>query len=107
MYRDIELQEERNFKWLWWAVPIVVIAGLGGALYYGRQHKQQEAVVEQVKTPPAAPTAETPQHNPIEPAAETAAPLPELNASDTAVQESLGGLFGRPLENFLVPKNIV
>lgn len=106
---DMEIEEPRNFKWLWWTVPFVVAAGLAGALYYGQQYKQQP-VAEQAQTEPAAPAAETPAiRNTIEPPASTAAeaPLPTLGASDGEILSSLEGVFGRALENFLVPKDIV
>jgi hypothetical protein len=108
---DMEIEEPRDFKWLWWAVPIVVVAGLGGALYYGRYYKQQP-VAAQVQTEPAAPVAEAEApavRNTIEPPAGTAAadPLPPLGASDGEMRNSLEGVFGRSLENFLVPRDIV
>jgi hypothetical protein len=110
MYRyDMEIEEPRNFKWLWWAVPIVAVAGLGGALYYGRYHKQQPAA-EQAQAAPEAPAAETPPlRNTIEPpaTATATAPLPELSASDGEIRNSLQGVFGRSLETVLVPKDIV
>ena len=110
MYQyDMEIEEPRNFKWLWWAVPIVAVAGLGGALYYGRYHKQQP-VAEQVQAEPEAPAAETPAvRNTIEPPARAAdaAPLPPLGESDGEIRNSLEGVFGRSLGNFLVPKDIV
>lgn len=111
MYRyDMEIEEPRNYRWLWWAVPIVVAAGLGGALYYGRYYKQQP-VAEQAQAQPEAPPAAqaAPVRNTIEPPAGTAAaePLPELGASDGEMRNSLEGVFGRSVENFLVPKDIV
>lgn len=104
MYEE-ELQKDPK-RWLWWAVPIVVAIALGGALYYGRQHKRQ-SVAEQVQPPPVAPATETPLHHPIDPPAVDTAPLPELGASDPGIQNSLSGIFGRSLESFLVPKGIV
>ena len=110
MYRyDMEIEEPNNYRWLWWAVPVVVAIGLGGALYYGRQH-QQQPVAEQAKTEPEAPAAPPPPvRNTIEPpaSAAAAAPLPTLGASDDEIQNSLEGVFGRSLQNFLVPKDIV
>lgn len=108
-YYDMEIEEPRNYRWLWWAVPVVVAVGLGGALYYGRYYKQQP-VAEQAPAEPAAPIAETPPvRNTIEPPASitAAAPLPELGASDAQMRNSLEGMFGRALESFLVPKDIV
>jgi Protein of unknown function (DUF3014) len=94
-------------KWIYYAIPVVVVIGLGIALWYGRTHRQP---TEQpvAAAPPAAPTSETPEiRNPIseEPADEK--PLPPLNESDPAIEESLSGIFGRRLEPFLVPKDIV
>lgn len=101
--------EEDTKKWLYWAIPVVVAVGIGAALYYGRtqrqaeQAAQQPAVTEPQATPPSA---EPPIKNPLE---ETppAKPLPELADSDPTTQDALGGVFGRTLEPFLVPKNII
>ncbi|MET0533490.1 MAG: DUF3014 domain-containing protein, partial [Steroidobacter sp.] len=102
--------EEDTKKWLYWAIPAVVAVGIGAALYYGRSHRQAE---QQAAQPPVAtqpdttvPSAEPPIQNPVE---ETPPPqpLPALADSDPSTQEALGGVFGRALEPFLVPKNIV
>jgi hypothetical protein len=99
--------EENTRKAFWWAIPIVVAAGLAVALYYGRKHKEAPAV-EQVQTQPAAPAAEAPAHHPIDSGTSgDTQPLPELGDSDAAMQESLTGVFGRSLEAFLVPKDII
>lgn len=90
-----------------WAVPVVVVAGLAVALYYGRRHKEAP-VAEQVQTQPQAPAAPAPQHHPIDSdASRGAEPLPALADSDAAIQESLAATFGRSLEAFLVPQDIV
>lgn len=101
--------EEDTKKWLYWAIPAVVAVGIGAALYYGRTHRQAEQAkqipaVTQPESPPAS--AEPPIKNPVE---ETppAKPLPALADSDPTTQEALGGVFGRALDPFLVPKNIV
>lgn len=102
--------EDDTKKWVYWAIPAVVAVGIGAALYYGRAHRQAE---QQANQPPAAvqpdttvPSAEPPIKNPVE---ETPPPqpLPDLANSDPATQEALGGVFGRALEPFLVPKNII
>lgn len=98
--------EEDTKKWIWWAIPIVVVIGLVAALYYGRQHKQQPAA-QQVQTAPAPPAAEAPPGHVLAPDAANTKPLPTLNDSDTDLRDSLGGVFGRSLEKLLVPKDIV
>jgi Protein of unknown function (DUF3014) len=94
-------------KWFYYAVPVVVVLGLGAALYYGRTHRQPAE--PPVAAAPPAPAGEAPPQirHPIsdEPPQET--PLPPLNESDAAVQDSLSGIFGRTLEPFLVPRDIV
>lgn len=101
--------EDDTKKWLYWAIPAVVAVAIGAALYYGRSHRQ----AEQAKQVPAvtvpetpAPAAEPPVRNPL---AETPPPkpLPPLTDSDPSLQESLSGVFGRALDPFLVPKNII
>lgn len=89
-----------------WAVPVIVVAGLAAALYYGRRHKEAP-VVEQVQSQPEPPADTAPEHHPIDSGAAGNAPLPALGDSDAAMQESLAGTFGRSLEAFLVPKDIV
>ncbi len=102
--------EEETKKYVYWAIPIVVAVGIGAALYYGRAHRQAE---QEAKQTPAAtqsetlpPSAEPPIKNPVG-EAPPPQPLPELANSDPATQEALGGVFGRALEPFLVPKNII
>lgn len=95
--------KEKLKEWVWWVVPVVVAAGVGVALYYGRKQQTPEPE-EQVQTEPA-PAAEEPIRNPLTPA-ESAEPLPELNDSDPALRDSLAALFGRALEQVLVPENI-
>lgn len=101
--------EDEQKKWLYWAIPVVVAVGIGAALWYGRSHRQ----AEQAKQVPAVtvpetptPAAEPPVRNPL---GETTPPkpLPPLADSDLSLQESLSGVFGRALDPFLVPKNII
>jgi len=101
--------EEETKRWLYWAVPVVVAIGIGGALYYGRSHRQAalEAQQEPVATQPESTAPSEPAiQNPLD-AAPSAEPLPVLAESDPAVSDSLSGVFGRALEPFLVPKNII
>ena len=98
MYRDPK-------QWIWWAIPIVVVLGAGAALYYGRLHKEQPVAKPAVTAP--APAATTPPANhPID-ATPPSTPLPPLNESDAALQESLGEVFGRSLDSYLVPKQLI
>jgi len=93
-------------QWIWWVLPAAVAVGLGVALYYGRLKQEQAQVKPAVTAPaPVAPAA-PPANHPIEPSQSTT-PLPALNESDGEVQDSLGEIFGRSLDSFLVPKQII
>ena len=102
--------EEETRKWVYWAIPAVVAVGIGGALYYGRMHRQAEQEAKQTpaatqpQTPP--PSTEPPIKNPVGEATPSQ-PLPDLANSDQPTKEALGGVFGRALDPFLVPKNII
>jgi hypothetical protein len=100
--------DEDAKKWLYWAIPAVVVVGIGVALYYGRTHRQaqqaqQPAITQPESTPPSV---EPGIQNPVE-APPPANPLPPLAESDPSVADSLSSVFGRALEPILVPKNIV
>lgn len=92
-------------KWLYWTIPIVVVIGAGVALYYGRKHNEPQP--EPAAQTQAPPNVEPPVQHPIGEDANAAKPLPPLAESDSDVQESLSGVFGRSLEQVLVPKDIV
>jgi hypothetical protein len=93
-------------KYLYYAIPIVVVIALGGALYYGKRQKEEAAVPQSAAQTPVDPGAATaPEHHPIETA--PSEPLPTLAESDPTVQQSLEQLFGRGLGQYLVPKDIV
>ncbi len=93
-------------QWIWWAIPIGVVVAAGAALYFGRHQREPVAVATPVKTAPAPATPPAPPNYPIEPT-ETDKPLPTLADSDPAIQESLAEVFGRTLENFVVPKELI
>lgn len=94
-------------KWIWWAIPVVVVVAAGIALYYGYLHKQPEQRPQaEVTAPPE--NAEPGIKHPIASASEQPEqPLPTLEESDAPIQESLNETFGQPIEQFLIPKNIV
>jgi hypothetical protein len=99
---------EKSKQWFYWAIPAVVVLGLGAALYYGRQ-RQAAVMPTQAQTAPEQPASAVPPiHNPINDEAPVGSePLPLLADSDAPLQQSLSGLFGRSLSNFLVPKSII
>ena len=56
--------DEDAKRWLYWAIPIVVVIGAGGALYYARKHNEPaQAPVAQTQAPP---TVAPPVKHPIE-----------------------------------------
>jgi len=97
--------DEDAKKWLWYAIPVVVVIGVGVALYYGR--KSKEPVEEPQATTMPEPVVPTPAiRHPVE-SEPAEAPLPALDESDAAAKEALVGTFGRQLDQVLVPKSIV
>ena len=90
-------------RWIYWAIPIVVVVGAGVGLWYARTHNAPApAPAAQTQAPPVEPLV---QH-PIEQVPDEK-PLPALEQSDSAVQDSLVGALGRSIEQVLVPKDIV
>jgi hypothetical protein len=96
--------DEDAKRWLYWAIPIVVVIGAGVALYYGRKHSGPEPAPAAQTTPAAV---ETPVQHPIAEDVSQDKPLPALAESDRDVQESLVGALGRSIEQVLVPQDIV
>ena len=95
-------------KYLYYAIPVVVVIAIGLALYYGKRQRAATAAAQQAAVEmPVDPAGGTPtEHHPIEQAA-TSEPLPALAESDPTVQQSLDKVFGPSLQQFLVPKDIV
>jgi Protein of unknown function (DUF3014) len=91
-------------RWIYWAIPVIVVIGAGVAYYYNR--KGNEPKPEPAAQVQPAPTV-APPVNPIDQDAQAAKPLPDLASSDADVHESLAGALGRSLEQVLVPKDIV
>lgn len=92
-------------RWIYWAIPVIVVIGAGIALYYGR--KSSEPGPEPAAQTQPSPSVAPPVQHPIGDDADAAKPLPELANSDAEVQDSLVGALGRSLEQVLVPKDIV
>jgi hypothetical protein len=92
-------------RWIYWAIPVIVVIGAGVAFYYYRTHSAPKPEPA-AQTQPAATTEPPVQQHPIE-QEDAAKPLPDLASSDSSVQESLVGALGRSLEQVLVPKDIV
>lgn len=99
------MQDDSN-KWVYWAVPALVVLGIVLALYFNRSDQAPEPEPVAVEPAPAVPAGPPPIQNPVEPAP-TPEPLPTLQASDSPLQEALGAAFGRALEPFLVRENII
>ncbi len=97
---------EEAKKWIWWAIPIVVVIGLGGALYYGYKQKQPE--LQPQAQVPAEPASSEPEiKHPIGAEQEQQTPLPTLEDSDPPLQKDLTSTFGQAIEQFLIPNSIV
>jgi hypothetical protein len=102
---DLESAARRKLVWL---VGIVAAAAIGfGAWYWYAAHRAPPPAPVAPAAPPAA-SAEPQIAHPLAADNEGAAALPALNDSDPLVRDSLAGVLGRrPVEEFLVPQNIV
>jgi len=101
------MDEDRK-KWLWYGIPVVVVLGIVAALVYGRLHRQaapQEAAVTEQPAEQAGSSEPTIQ-NPISPAGADQ-PLPPLGESDDAIHQDLLNTVGKPLDSYLVPRDII
>jgi len=104
---DVEDMARRKFVWLLGILVALAIAA-GGWYWYGR--KSHVAMPEPVvrPSPPPAATTEPEISHPLPTEGAPAAALPALNDSDQVVRDSLTGVVGKgPVEQFLVPQNIV
>jgi hypothetical protein len=93
-------------KWLYYTIPIVVVLALGGALYYGKRHKEQAETPAVAAESPIAEPEQAAAHHPIE-TLPSADPLPTLAESDASLQQSLSRIFSGSLDKYLVPRDIV
>ena len=93
-----------------WLIGIIVAAGIavGGWFWYSSRATPPPPPPAARAPPAPAPANTAPQiSNPL-PSGDNAAALPALNDSDQVVHDSLAGVLGRnPVEEFLVPQNIV
>jgi hypothetical protein len=107
--QDLEDASRRKVAWLVGAVVAAAVAAGGWYWYSGRARSvapPPPPVQTAAPQPPA--NAAPPISNPIPAEGGGAAALPALNDSDPVVTDSLVGVFGRrPVEQFLVPQNIV
>jgi hypothetical protein len=110
--READAEESFRDKAIWWSAGLIIVAAIGVGAYFRYFAKPAAAPpVQQVQAPAPAPQASTEPEirNPVPevPPAE-AAPLPPVNQSDSLLHDTLAGMVGqRPVEQFLVPENIV
>lgn len=99
----MEFEDERR-NWLPYILPVVVVAGIGVALYFGRKAREPEPVAKA----PVTATAPAPKvDNIIDPPPDPEAPLPNLPASDPSMLEAITQLFGDKLDQFIVPTDVI
>jgi hypothetical protein len=105
--QDLEDASRRKFAWVVGAVVAAAVAAGGWYWYSGRLHSTAEPAPVRPAAPQPAANAAPPIEHPI-PGPGGATALPALNDSDPVVHDSFVGVFGRdPVEQFLVPQNIV
>jgi len=102
---DAEEAARRKVIWLVGAVVAITVAAGGWYWYAGRR---APAAVPIARAPAPQPAATEPQIAHPLPGESSGTALPALNDSDHVVRDSLAGVLGRnPVEQFLVPQNIV
>jgi hypothetical protein len=108
-----DAEESFRSKAIWWSVAavIAVIAGIAAYYHYFAAAPAPQPVVQQTRPPPSPPATNSDDgaiQHPIPGGGTDATALPALNQSDQVVRDSLAGLLGqKPIEQFLVPENIV
>jgi hypothetical protein len=109
MWED-DLEDLARRKFIWLVGILVAIAIAAGGWYWYRSKSHVAAPESVMRAPPPPPPVSTePQiEHPIPAEGNAPAALPALNDSDQVVQDSLAGVVGKnPVEQFLVPQNIV
>jgi len=107
-----DAEESFRSKAIWWsgAAVVAVIAGIAAYYHYVVQ-APAPPVAQQTRPPPPPPPANADDggiQHPIPGGGTDTTALPNLNQSDQVVRDSLAGLMGqKPIEQFLVPENIV
>lgn len=94
-------------KWVWYAIPVVVVLAIGAALYYSYKQRQPELQPSAQATPESVTTEPEIKHPLAEAGEAQETPLPSLEESDAPLQEDLSETFGKQIEQYLVPKNVV
>jgi hypothetical protein len=103
---ELEASSRRKFAWLAGAVAAAV--ALAGWYWYS--HRSASPVAQATPTLAPAPPADSGSQisHPIASDASDSGALPALNDSDPLAHDSLAGVIGRdPVEQFLIPQNIV
>ena len=105
-----DAEESFRNKAIWWsaAAVVVVIAGIGAYYRYSQPGVPEKVHETRPPAPPPATADNDGIQHPIPSTGADSAALPALNQSDQMVRDSLSGLLGqKPVEQFLVPENIV
>jgi hypothetical protein len=108
-----DAEESFRSKAIWWSVAAVVavIAGIAAYYHYFAAAPAPQVAQQTRPPPPPLPPANADDagiQHPIPGGGTDATALPNLNQSDQVVRDSLAGLLGqKPIEQFLVPENIV
>jgi hypothetical protein len=103
---DAQASGRRRQAWIIGLVGAAVVIAAGWYWFSSRGTEPQVAP-SAAATPPPVAAAEAPISHPLAPEGDAAA-LPALNDSDQIAHDSFAGVLGRePVEQFLVPQNIV
>lgn len=92
---------------LYSAIAVAVVAA-GGAIYYFEFMKKPEppaAAPPAVQAPAVPPAEPEKEHHPIASAPDK--PLPKLGESDPEIGGALGAVFGKPIDQMLVPEMVI